>query len=61
LHYNMGIRKTVMVYIETIFRRYWMPKCIKVIPTVIATTDSRNNAPIYSFSQNHNNIIFLHD
>jgi len=31
----MGIRKTVMVYIETIFRRYWMPKCIKVIPTVI--------------------------
>jgi len=45
-----------MVYIETIFRRYWMPKCIKVIPTVIATTDSRNNAPIYSFSQNHNNI-----
>jgi len=38
-----------------------MPKCIKIIPTVIVTADSRYNAPIYSFSQNYNNIIFLHE
>lgn len=42
----------VVVYIEAIFEHYWiwMPKYIKVIPTVIATADSRNNAPIYCCS-----------